>query len=227
MIENFAYYCDKNIPVNINAAFLKNIKNIGAHAFKYCDNIKCLDMLETNVIKIDDEAFSQCYNLSSIVLPNSIQSLGIASFIDCISLVDLNIEHCINLHSIGNNCFMHCKQLKHVFLPKSITNFGSGMFERCYGLKTIKLPDTLTDIPYNCFQDCLSLEEIYLPNNVKVINDGAFGYCINLKRVWIDNPDRLEYIGNEAFTMCKLLDNSNLINLNKCKYGYNVFGGYK
>ncbi|MBR5168627.1 MAG: leucine-rich repeat domain-containing protein [Salinivirgaceae bacterium] len=57
-------------------------------------------------------AFSYCSNLTTVIIPNSIKSIGSNSFQYCTSLTSVDIPHSVT--TIGNNVFSDCNNLASV-----------------------------------------------------------------------------------------------------------------
>ena len=58
---------------------------------------------------IADRAFSRCSSLTSIIIPNSVTSIGRVAFFECSSLTSVTIPNSVT--SIGYNAFYRCKSL--------------------------------------------------------------------------------------------------------------------
>ena len=83
------------------------------------------------VASIGEAAFSECKNLRSICLPQSITDIGDYAF----AYSDLrNISLSEGVKSIGEWAFDGCESLNTINLPDSLTNIGEGAFFGCRGL---------------------------------------------------------------------------------------------
>ncbi len=71
-----------------------------------------------SVIKIGDNGFRDCYDLTSITIPNSVTD-------------------------IANNAFENCKGLTSVTIPNSVKSIGDRAFWACNGLKELRIPKTV------------------------------------------------------------------------------------
>ena len=103
-------------------------------------------------------AFSDCKNLTSVVIGDGVTSIGYSAFSDCENLTSV---------VIGN----------------SVKSIGNYAFEDCTGLTSIEIPNSVTIICEYAFSDCSGLTCITIPNSVTGIGYGAFGGCINLKTI--------------------------------------------
>ena len=87
--------------------------------------------------------------LTSVILPNSVTSLGIYCFGYCTDLTLIRLPNSVT--SIGTNCFTNCTGLTSVILPNSVTSLGNGCFYNCTGLTEISLKWTSSSkiVAYN------------------------------------------------------------------------------
>ena len=99
--------------------------------------------------------------LSSITFPNSLTSIGGEAFAVCTSLSSITFPN--SLTTIGDHAFSKCSTLTSVTIPKNVTNIGGAFYNT--NLKTIifegEIPPTTS---YGSFIDSgSSLETIYVP----------------------------------------------------------------
>lgn len=108
-----------------------------------------------------------------------------------------------SLTSIGSSCFYHCENLERIDIPDGVTEIGESAFFCCKSLKEVKLPSRLKVIPHDAFYGCDSLTTINIPNGVKEIGSSAFRNCTSLTSIKL--PDGLLKIGEWAFRDCNSL----------------------
>ena len=169
------------------------------------------------ITSIGDSAFSNCYSLISIEIPDSVTSIGSSAFYDCDSLTSITIPDSVT--SIGNSAFRSCSGLTSVVIGDSVTSIGSYAFAYCSSLTSIEIPDSVTSIGSYAFSSCYRLTSIEIPDSVTSIGDSAFYGCpietatiptiaishistSKLKTVVINGGTR---IGDSAFYNCDSL----------------------
>ena len=150
---------------------------------------------------ICDNAFTLCSSLTSIVIPNSVASIGKEAFVGCNFLSCLVLPDCVT--NIGNCAFGGCSSLSNIVIPNSVTSIGDRTFLQCSSLSSVVIPDSVTSIGDRAFQDCSSLPNIVIPDSVTSIGEGAFSSCSSLSSVVI--PNSVTSIGKEAFYGCSFL----------------------
>ena len=168
--------------------------------------ISCLTQLQSvmipdSVTSIGNEAFSECESLQSVTIPNSVTSIGNEAFSECRALCSISIPDSVTF--IGNGAFSNCESLHSVTISNSVTSIGDNTFSYCMSLQSITIPNSVTSIGDNAFSGCESLHSVTIPDSVTSIGDNAFSYCVSLQSVII--PDSVTSIGNNAFSGCESL----------------------
>ena len=157
-------------------------------------------VFDAQITAIPDSAFLACNNLTSIDIPDGIQS-------------------------IGSNAFNGCNAIEEICIPKSITNIGSKAFSGCTGRATINcriddnwndgwfrgagfseviIDNNVTSVGCYAFYDCNNLTKVTIGERVERIRYDAFAQCDNLKEVTI--PVSVKSIESSAFDYCTNLD---------------------
>ncbi len=138
-------------------------------------------------------AFSNCYGLTSIEIPNSVTSIESNAFYGCISLKSVTIPNSVT--RIGNYAFFNCDSLACIEIPNTVISIGELAFCECDSLTSIDIPNSVTSIGYGAFANCYNLINIKLPENITNLGplflDGT---------MWYNNqPDGVVYIGNALY----------------------------
>lgn len=90
----------------------KNCKVIADNAFYDYSGLTSI-IIPDSVTSIGDYAFSGCSGLTSIAIPDSVTSIGSFTFVDCFRLTSITISE--SLTSIGDFAFDYCLGLEIVF----------------------------------------------------------------------------------------------------------------
>ena len=181
---------------------------------------------------ICDNAFSDCCSLSSIVIPDSVTSIGNGVYYDCCSLEYIYIPKSViclkgnpfygwngKLECFSLNFMYECdilfnkdksriisfrnqKQTSYV-ISNSVTSIGDHAFYGCSSLAEVIIPNSVTSIGNYVFSKCSSLSSIVIPDSVNSIGEGAFLNCSSLSSIVI--PDSVNSIGDGAFSDCSSL----------------------
>ena len=87
------------------------------------------------VTGIDDEGFRGLEDVTTLVLPDT-------------------------LETIGDFAFAHCQKLRGVYIPDSVTSIGEGAFLGCIDMESVSIPEGTAAIGADAFDGCASL--VYL-----------------------------------------------------------------
>lgn len=136
------------------------------------------------VTAIEEKAFSNCKNLTSVTIPDGVTSIGEDAFRNCTGLLSVIIPASVT--SIGECAFIYCEALTSVTIPENVTNIESMTFYRCSKLESITIPESVTSIDGNAFAYCTGLASINIPENMTSIEYFTFIGCTGLwsEPVW-------------------------------------------
>ena len=178
-----------------------------------------VNVIEYTVTSISDDAFRDCYNLTSITIPNSVTSIRDRAFSGCYNLTSITIPNSVK--SIGDRAFYGCFGLTSITIPNSVTRIGGWAFEDCSGLISITIPNSVTSIGDYLLNGCDGIKNtiivndmfVYFPktysgnysisDNVTTIIGGAFYGCSGLTSITI--PNSVTSIGDGTFSDCTYL----------------------
>ena len=177
-------------------------------------------VIPNSVTSIGNFAFSGCSSLTSITIPYGVTSIGYSAFYDCSSLTSITIPKGVT--RIGSLAFYVCSSLTSITIPDGVTSIGDDTFFYCRSLTSITIPDGVTSIGERVFSSCRSLTSITIPDSVTSIGENAFSGCSSLTRITI--PDSVTSIGRRAFD-----DVPNIVysgNLSGSPWGARALNGY-
>ena len=177
------------------------------YAFNNCTELTSI-VIPDSVTKIGWNAFSGCTCLTNIVVPDSVTEIGCCAFEGCKNLSKIVIPPSVTI--IDRNLFEDCTNLTRVILPKTVTKIKEKAFYGCTNLTEIVIPNSVTEIEDWAFCDCSYLAKITLPKSLKTINRCVFRGCTAITSIVI--PKSVEIIESGAFDDCTSLSELNLPN---------------
>lgn len=126
-----------------------------------------------------------CYayrlNWTSVVIPDTIESIGSSAFEGCTGLTSVKIPNSVT--RIGYYAFYNCTSLTNITLSDSLTHINGRAFGSCTALEGIKIPDRVTRIGVSAFEGCTGLTSVTIPESVTRIGSYIFENCKNLKDI--------------------------------------------
>ena len=189
----------------------------GARIIDYTGDAEALTVpaeLDGHLVRqIGDRAFTACFSLTSVTLPEGLTSIGEDAFRHCESLTSIALPEGVT--AIGDNAFFSCG-LTSIALPDSLTSMGANPFLGCSSLTAIDIsPDhpvfaQADGVLYEkasgtlvCYPAGKADDSFAVPEGTLSIGDDAFDGCFFLTSVAL--PEGLTAIGEGAFAGCFFL----------------------
>ena len=216
---------------------------IGSSAFSFCSGLTKVnvsdigawcnidfDDYESNPLSYAHHLYLNGSEVTDLMIPNSVTSIGDNAFYGCSGLTSVTIPNSVT--SIGYDAFYGCSGLASVTIPNSVTHIGDNAFSGCTSLSNIVVAN---DNPnYDSRNNCNAIIETasnkliagckntVIPNLVTSIDNGAFSGCSSLTS--IDIPNSVTSIGAYAFYGCSGLTSIDIPN-SVTSIGYDAFSG--
>ena len=138
------------------------------YAFYDCKHLKSV-ILPDSVTSIGDEAFGACSGLVSVTIGSGVTSIGANPWSGCSSLE--SISGGSSDYRVIQNCLIETKTGKLVSGCKnsdiptdgSVTSIGKYSFSGCTDLTDMTIPDSVTSIGERAFFNCVNLESMTVP----------------------------------------------------------------
>lgn len=188
----------------------------------YSLNIKKVTINE-GVSSIGNYAFNGCSNLTSIDIPESVESIGWTilhgtewynnqpdGIVYAANILydykgSIPVNTSINIKDgikyIAPGAFFGNEELSSITLPSSLECIGEQAFYCCTNLTFVNIPENVTLIGYRAFFQCTNLaSSIVIPAGVRSIENETFYYCGKLPS--ISFSEGVTNIGESAFYRC-------------------------
>ena len=161
--------------------------------------------------------------ITSIVIPDSVISIGVSTFSGCTSLAEITVSPDNKNYSSVDGVLFNKDGSELIIYPKGngrsaytvpdgVTSISGSAFSGCTSLKEIVIPDSVTTIGSSAFEGCTSLSKVKLSNNLTIIEERTFYDCTSLAEIVI--PDSVTEIRSNldlgAFSGCTSLSKVDL-----------------
>ena len=211
LIDNYPYlsrcFQDFSKP-DYDLTYEDNDFGSSAPWFSQREKIKKV-VIENGMKNIGNYAFSYCWGITSITIPNSVTSIGWHAFygtkwaknrpygMDYLGrvLYRFNGEMPANTKitvkegtaQICDFAFYGCNNLVSITIPNSVTSIGAYAFNGCSCLISVTIPNSVKSIGGKVFANCRGLTSVAIPNSITSIGGSAFYGCNNLTSITIPN----------------------------------------
>ncbi len=134
-------------------------------------------------------------SLTSVRIPDSVNSIGIRAFSGCASLTAITVDASNSFYSSVDGVLFDKGQTTLIqypagrvgsdyTIPDSVTNFGDSAFALCTNLTSVTIPNSVTSIGRFTFGGCTSLTNVIIGKGVTTIDYFAFVGCTSLTGVY-------------------------------------------
>ena len=131
------------------------VETIMPYAFWGCDTIEAVGLSEY-IDYLDDYSLANLKNLESIIIPYSVERIGLKAFADCISLKDVTIHPTVK--NIHETAFDGCIRLNIIAQPGSV---AYDFFQKFTFQPIVEEEyEDVEDIIYNISDNVASLEDV-------------------------------------------------------------------
>ena len=182
--QYYGYSAFYNQPKLAKITISPSVTDIPSYLFKDCKNLVNLK-ISGSLVKIPEHAFDGC-NISSLILPNSVETISDYAFTNNVGMKSANIGTAVKI--IGNNAFSGCTVLADITLGTSLLSIGNEAFMSVGSLatswKSLIFPESLTSIGNKAFYGS-GLTDIAIPNKVSTLGESCFAENKNLQTVFV------------------------------------------
>ena len=107
--------------------------------------------------RIENNAFYGCSGLTSVIIPDCVETIGKNVFKGCYKLRSVTIP--TNMKTIGEEAFAY-SGITSVIIPSGVEAIGSNAFQACIYLTSLTIPNSMKTIGVNAFKDCSRLTKV-------------------------------------------------------------------
>ena len=161
--NNACSICEHPIGPSVGIIYDKSADGTYAEVIGYegtATKIRIADTYEGLPVKtIYSNAFYNNYTIKSVIIPDSVTSIGSSAFDGCRSLTSVVIPDSVT--SIGSHAFSSCSRLASIVITDSVTSIGGAAFSSCSSLTSVVIGNSVTSIGSSAFSDCNSLSNVY------------------------------------------------------------------
>ena len=162
---------------------------------------------------IPDSCLYDATGLETVILPDTVKTIGSFAFKNCRSLSDFTFHE--GIEKIEYGAFDNTALAK-ITLPSTLTDSSNAF--RTKTLKQVTFAEGTVTIPEFCLDDAKGVETVILPDSVKTIGYGAFKNCISLAEFTF--PEGLETINTNAFSNTAITEITLPSTLKSCQSGF-------
>ena len=189
-IGSFAFYDCANlqaITVNTNNQYYSSLNGVlfdkhQTDLIQYPCGQAGSYIVPVTVTNIENGAFGDSAGLVSVVIPDSVRSLGFQTFYSCQSLVGISLGN--GLTSIGQEAFNECTSLTDIAIPNSVTNIATYAFYYCPNLQSVSFGTGLKNLGQEAFGDCQALTHVCFSGNQPMDGGSVFYFDTALTQIF-------------------------------------------
>ncbi len=174
----------------------------------------------TGLTSIDNDAFRNCSNLSSVQIPSTVYLIGAYAFYSCSNLTSIYIPE--SVETIQGYTFCGCSMLQSITMPDKIISYtGLSAFDNINNIATVHISNLETWLRTDftngnnplrsggrLYINGQELKNLVIPDNISSLQNGAFEGCSSLETVTLNKS--IKTIPNAAFANCHSLRSFNM-----------------
>ena len=150
-----------SVSKNVGSGNLEGITAIGKSAFNGCTKLASIALETTSITELMAQTFFNCSALTTVTLPETIQSVHTEAFSSCTALTEVNrFELITSLGKSDTKIFNSCTKLSSITINAQVEEIPADMFNGCKDITTFNIPENVKEIGNSAFAGT-SLKELY------------------------------------------------------------------
>ena len=147
---------------------------------------------------MNEQVFLKCVGLDTVIIPESVDTIGEGAFEDCTGLTHIYIPSSVKL--IRYYAFRNCKSLAEIVVAEDNAVYDSrngcnAIIEKkndrlIIGKKGSIIPDSVKQIKNHAFELCIGMTDIFIPASVNKIEKDAFSGCSDLEFISVSRDNK-------------------------------------
>lgn len=126
-----------------------------------------------NVVAISKDAFTNCTELTSIILPSTIRDIRAGAFRGCVNLKSVTMNDAVDVkieRVIESGAFWGCSSLTKIRIPLGVQVIQRDAFSYCTALETIIVSKSVMNVVPNAFRNCPSISSIIVEEGSSILD---------------------------------------------------------
>lgn len=160
--SNYSGLTTATIPETVDYnGITYTVTSIGEGAFRWCSSLTSITIPKTIKV-IEDNAFTNCYNLTKTNYTGTIASW-----------CDIKFNYSNPIENSGN-FFINDQEIKDITIPNTVDSIPYMAFRGCSSLISVSISEGVVSIGKEAFMECYNLQSVTIPNSITHIGRNAF-----------------------------------------------------
>lgn len=192
----------------------KKVVGIRSNAFMGVEELTAV-VIPDSVTSVGERAFSACPSLTTVTIGSSVNDIGSMAFSACPALQSFYVSNDNKTYTVIDGSLFEGTELvtyageNEAEIPVGTSSVRKGAFMGKTGVVSVEFPsDGLTSLGDYAFSGCTSLKQVSIPSTVTYTGTGCFASCYGLEDVFFSPGCTV--IENDTFRGCTSLFNINI-----------------
>ena len=160
-----------------------NVTSIGNNVFYGCSGLRTIVWNAANCTYSNTSSpfYGIASQITSFTIGESVEYIPTRLCYNFINLDSIIIPNSVT--SIGKQAFSGCSNLASITIPNSVINIETEAFRGCSKLTSVIIPNSVTSIGEKAFAYCTKLEDVTVGTGITALGRSVFSTSASIKRV--------------------------------------------